>query len=308
MQQILAYGVNPGKIIFAHTCKYVGHIKFAAENKIDLMTFDCKEELHKIKDNFQSVRTVLRIKCDDPLAQIRLGTKFGCDAYTESEELLMIAFKHKINVVGVSFHIGWASKNPEVFNEAIKAARYVFDVSEKLGHRLYLLDIGGGIPGKNHKLISTYAKHINQALNAYFPDNSVRIISEPGTYFVQSAFTLTCYIHSLKEKYNQSNTSYQYDYHINDGVYGNLATVIIDKTKIVPRPLQVDERKLYVSTVWGPTCDSLDRICDNVLLPKMNVGDWMIIDDIGSYSNVIGTLFNGFGVTNTYAVINLENM
>eukprot|EP00957_Ditylum_brightwellii_P114795 8753925-Ditylum_brightwellii.AAC.1 len=34
-------------------------------------------------------------------------------------------------------------------------------------------------------------------------------------------------------------------------------------------------RDLFASTVFGPTCDSIDVIARSVLLPKLKVGDWL---------------------------------
>ena len=37
------------KIIFANPCKMSSQIKYARANDVDMMTFDCEEELYKIK-------------------------------------------------------------------------------------------------------------------------------------------------------------------------------------------------------------------------------------------------------------------
>ncbi|KAF5296582.1 hypothetical protein FQR65_LT10235 [Abscondita terminalis] len=307
IQQILSNGIDPSRIIFAHTCKAISHIKYAAEKNVDLMTFDSKEELYKIKAHFPDARTVLRIKFDDVNANCLFGSKFGCDPYHEAEELLIIALKNNLNVIGVSFHIGSGSKNPHVVYDAIKAARHVFDISEKLGHNLRLLDIGGGYPGELDKAILPYAKYINKALSEFFPDESVRVISEPGTFFVKSAFTLACCIQSVKEK-NYQDSSSSYYYYLNDGVFGNFNAVMSYNLKVTPKPVEVSGGQLYFSTFWGPTCDPIDKVCDKLMLPKMNVGDWVMFDNIGDYSIVLITKFNGFGATRTYFTINYENM
>lgn len=306
IDEVLSVGVDPSKIIFAHTCKPVNHIKYAATKNVSLMTLDCKEEIYKIKTHFLRAQIVLRIKYDDPNASCIFGDKFGCDPYIEAEEILKVALEQNVKVVGVSFHIGSGSKTAETFYGAIKAARYVFDIAIKLGHNLNLLDIGGGFPGRHDDLILSYAKSINDALNEYFPDQSVRIISEPGTYFVESTFTLACCVQSVKEK-NQIDAPTHYNYYINDGVFGNLSGIISYHIEYVPRPVKIMEDELYISTVWGPTCDIIDKVCDNILLPKMSVGDWLIIDNIGNYSSVVATSFNGFGSTITYSIINPKN-
>ena len=49
----------------------------------------------------------------------------------------------------------------------------------------------------------------------------------------------------------------------------------------------------YPTTIWGPTCDSVDKICETEL-PELNTGDWLYFDDIGAYSIAAKTTFNGF--------------
>lgn len=45
-------GAPPEKIIFANPCKPSNHIAFARKNNVNMMTFDCEEELYKIAKFF----------------------------------------------------------------------------------------------------------------------------------------------------------------------------------------------------------------------------------------------------------------
>jgi ornithine decarboxylase len=48
--------------------------------------------------------------------------------------------------------------------------------------------------------------------------------------------------------------------------------------------------------VYGPTCDSLDRLPAPVALPgDMEEGDYVLFDGMGAYSRAIATRFNGYG-------------
>ena len=48
-------------------------------------------------------------------------------------------------------------------------------------------------------------------------------------------------------------------------------------------------------TVFGPTCDSLDKLPKPVPLPSdIQEGDWIEIGTMGAYSNCVRTAFNGF--------------
>ncbi|XP_076635329.1 ornithine decarboxylase 2-like isoform X2 [Colletes latitarsis] len=54
------------------------------------------------------------------------------------------------------------------------------------------------------------------------------------------------------------------------------------------------EGKKFNSSVFGPTCDSLDCILKDVLLPELEIGDWLIWRDMGAYSIAASCPFNGF--------------
>jgi len=68
-----------------------------------------------------------------------------------------------------------------------------------------------------------------------------------------------------------------------------------------PRQIQVQDTSNYVkATVWGPTCDGLDRVCESVLLPNDLVAnrDWLMFRNLGcggfGGGLGLGTAFNGF--------------
>ena len=75
-------------------------------------------------------------------------------------------------------------------------ARRLFDVGTSLGHKMSVLDIGGGFPGYNSAVglsFSQVAEAVNAALLEHFSDPAcagVRVIAEPGRYFAASVFSL----------------------------------------------------------------------------------------------------------------------
>jgi ornithine decarboxylase len=106
-----------------------------------------------------------------------------------------------LNVVGISFHVGSSCEDYESYCQAIKVSRQVFNVANEIGFKLTILDIGGGFPGYSFEKINHFAEIINQSLDENFPVDSfpdLKIFSEPGRYFVESAFTLVAEVHSRK--------------------------------------------------------------------------------------------------------------
>lgn len=46
-----------------------------------------------------------------------------------------------------SFHIGSGCPDPQAYAQSIADARLVFEMGAELGHRMHILDLGGGFPG-----------------------------------------------------------------------------------------------------------------------------------------------------------------
>ena len=59
---------------------------------------------------------------------------------------------------------------------------------------------------------------------------------------------------------------------------------------------------LHKTSVWGPTCDGLDKICET-LMPELNVGDWIYFDNMGAYTISSSSSFNGFAKPVSYYYI-----
>jgi diaminopimelate decarboxylase len=63
-----------------------------------------------------------------------------------------------------------------------------------------------------------------------------------------------------------------------------------------------NEDELYQSTIFGPTCDSLDKITEDAMLPEMAVGDWCFVENFGAYTRASSTSFNGFRLGQVYYI------
>jgi hypothetical protein len=134
-----------------------------------------------------------------------------------------------------------------------------------------------------------------------------------------------------------------YAYYVNDGCYGGFNNLIFDHAIVRPRRLKnalskshkimTTERNgfmtleaveynsddsitsdddgeqsdaLYPSTVFGPTCDSIDVISRSVLLPKMSTGDWLSFQNMGAYTSAAASDFNGFTPTEKFYVCSVQ--
>ncbi|KAJ2743693.1 Ornithine decarboxylase [Coemansia sp. BCRC 34301] len=299
----LGAGAVADDIIYAHPCKPASHLRFAATQGVELMTFDNADELAKISDLHPRARAVLRILADDSGARCRLGLKFGAAPET-ADALLRTALELGIDVVGVSFHVGSGCESEAAYADAVLRARRVFDQAAALGLRFSLLDVGGGFPGRSEPsglAFDAVARVLAAALDRHFPRDHyahVRVIAEPGRYYVASAFTLAVNVVARRRIDAESGPAFMY--YVNDGVYGSFNCIVFDHQHPRPRLLrpsasQRTDAPLYPASLWGPTCDSMDCIVrDGLLLPELSVGDWLAFDDMGAYSMSAASRFNGF--------------
>lgn len=60
---------------------------------------------------------------------------------------------------------------------------------------------------------------------------------------------------------------------------------------------------MYPCSIWGPTCDGLDRIVEQCSLPDMQVGDWLLFENMGAYTVAASSTFNGFQKPDIYYIM-----
>ena len=292
IEQVLNLGVDPSRIIYAQPCKTKSYVRFAAERGVKQMTFDNSDELYKIKRFFPDAELLLRILTDDSTSLCRLSDKFGASLDT-TMDLLTLAKDLELNVTGVSFHVGSGASDPQSFDKAVRDARFVFDQAADVGYNLKTLDVGGGFSGD---LFESMADVLSTALDENFP-STVRIIGEPGRYYVASAFTLACNIIARRDLRDPATMETNYMLYLNDGVYGNFSSLIFDHQIASPRILSKRDRSSRSTeySLWGPSCDGIDRVTETCTLHGLlNVGDWLYFEGMGAYTRCSATKFNGF--------------
>jgi len=315
IQQVIELGVPRDNIIMANPCKGPSHVLKAKEYGVKKMTFDNFDELEKIHKYFPDAELVLRILPDDSRSIMRFGTKFGASP-SICKNLLLQAKDLGLNVIGVSFHVGSGCLDPTAFADAVKLARTIFDEAEDIGYNFSLLDIGGGFPGVDDLDIPinfpNIAKIMGPVIDQFFPAN-VRVIAEPGRYFAAATHSLAVSVFA-RRKVDLENTpadlsaAPNFLYYVNDGVYGSFNCIFFDHAHPMPKLLfeKPTNSRLFSSKIFGPTCDSLDVVVKEILLPKLEVGDWIVFPYMGAYTSAAASEFNGFRKTQKYYVCTLE--
>lgn len=302
IQMVLAAGGDSLRdMIFANCCKFPSDIAYAERQGLKRMTFDNTDELHKIAQIFPQAQVVLRIVTDDSGSVCRLSNKYGA-SMNDVEDLITTAIELNLDLVGVSFHVGSGTSNPQSFSQPIENAALVFEQARSQGIEMNLLDIGGGFPGDDDGVVSfgEIAHVINPLLASYFPSDSVEVIAEPGRFFSHASASLACKVMSrrvVSEK-SRSPEDPQVLYYIGDGVYGSFNCILFDHYT-PPKPVPIfanssdDPRETTSCRLFGPTCDGLDTIFEMIELPSLNIGDMLVFKHMGAYTVAAASNFNG---------------
>lgn len=274
------------KIIYANTIKQEETLRQLDPYK-PLVTYDNPEEIRKIHRHCPHAGVVLRIRVPNTGSMVELSSKFGADP-GDAVSLIELALRHKLVVEGISFHVGSQCTNFENYVQALEIAASIFKESASRGHKIKILDIGGGFPVQYHKDVKPFedlARILNSEIDRLFP-HDIEILAEPGRFIVATAATLVAKV------IGKASRDGKLCYYLNDGVYHTFSGIVFDHCRYPLKALK--KGPLKVCSVFGPTCDAFDTISVSEQLPNLAIGDLVYAENIGAYTTASSTNFNGF--------------
>lgn len=285
MDLLLQQKISGRRTVHTHPIKKDQEIRDALRFGATTFVIDNIDELKKLLPYKSRVGILLRISFRSSNAIVDLSKKFGCDIQ-EAKEITLAAEKLGIHIKGFSFHVGSQCKNADKHVEAIHSCqKLMLDLNQILKQPLSTLDIGGGFPA-DYLLkgidIATFCAPINKALQT-LPDDW-HLLAEPGRYLIAPAVT------SITTIIGKSIRHGMRWYYLDDGVYGSYSGQIFDHAIY---PLQIMQKgDTYPSILAGPTCDSIDIVAEDILLPELQIGDLVIGLQMGAYTAATKTRFN----------------
>jgi len=134
------------------------------------------------------------------------------------------------------------------------------------GKALYY--INDGVYGSFNNIMFDHAKPSPITLENFFPEeHEVEVYRRPS-------------------KQSSGLSSYMLQDHVEQDHNGG-------KKMMAAKGMASTAPKQLAATIFGPTCDSMDRICDGHMMRELSVGDWLVFDHMGAYTTAAGTEFNG---------------
>lgn len=293
IRQLRQQSIHGHDMIYANPVKSLRDLQYAANQHVRALTIDSLEEWHKIVATYHNhplcePRVYLRVAVDDTHSTCRFNQKFGiCRDYFDQivRNLVRSPMSHWIE--GLSFHIGSNCRSVEGYRQALQEMVHYRQQAKRLGLTLDTLNIGGGFgPDLGPGDVAQYFR--NLPFKYY--------IGEPGRYLVHDAMDL--YVPVIGVNRVKSR------YYINDSVYGSFSCIMYDYARpdfqVYRRTSSGSYQILSKSqsgeskaTIFGASCDSLDRITETISLPQLLVGDYLCFPNMGAYTYASTSDFNG---------------
>ncbi|SFE57701.1 type III PLP-dependent enzyme domain-containing protein [Roseivivax sediminis] len=254
---------------------------------VDSWSVDRMSEFDKLGALPEGSEVSVRLALPVPGAAYDFGSKFGAGPDLAVEILAAVAARGF--VPALTFHPGTQCPDGAAWARYIHACA---DIARRADVQLARLNVGGGFPahrgGAAPDLAAIFAAIRTATAEAF--EAPPALICEPGRAMVAEAVTL-----ALRVKAVESGALT-----LNDGVYGALG-----EWRDLPAPSRIDvispdghlRRAAGVPRiVFGPTCDSLDRLPRPLDLPgDIAEGDYLLIPGMGAYGAALVTAFNGYG-------------
>src|SRR5262249_48509042 len=296
VQLVQRLGVDPARCIHTHPIKRPEDIANALEFGVRLFVADNPDEVRKFAHLTGRAELLLRVSFRNPGAMVDLSRKFGCDP-EELLELARLAAGLGVRVRGLSFHVGWQVRDAAKHGEAVAACMKLMASARRARLGSFdTLDIGGGFPidyAQSVQDIGRFCAPLRAAL-AQLP-RRVRVIAEPGRYIVGPSAI------GVASVMGRAQREGHWWYYLDDGLYGAYSRQPFDHARYAVEPLREGAERLP-SVLAGPTCDSIDVIAENLMLPQLKEGDLVVGQAMGAYTWASATDFNFFPRATVVAV------
>ncbi len=235
----------------------------------------------------RDLELLVRLQAPANQAVCDLSGKFG--ATVPEAARLLAAAAATGNRVGLTFHVGSQCLRPKAYRAAIGLAGQVIG---RAGVAIDVLDVGGGFPSR---YVDVHVPSLREFIDVIADSaaeidlpRGCRLQCEPGRALVAEGLSVVARIEARHGR----------ALYLNDGLYGSLSEMRCPGIVLPMRALRPDGPiggPIGSFSLFGPTCDSIDSMPGPFWLPEeVAEGDWIEIGQLGAYSTVLRTRFNGF--------------
>ena len=280
-------------IHFMHPVKARGAIRGAwGEHGVRDFVLDSADELAKIRTETgagaaDGLGLFVRLALPKGTAMHDLSGKFG--AAPEAAAALLRAARPAAARLGLCFHVGSQMLDPLAWRQALALAG---EVICDAGVAVDVIDVGGGFPvaypGIEPPPLGAFFAEIAAGFEALALPGAV-LWAEPGRALVAAGGSVVVQVQARRGR----------ELFVNDGVYGALSDAGAPGFTFPVRLIRPEGPAPAMAeagfVLFGPTCDSADRMAGPFWLPEdVAEGDWIELGQLGAYGACLRTAFNGF--------------
>jgi ornithine decarboxylase len=283
---LISSGIDPSEVHYSNPVRARQHIKYAASRGVVWFAFDSVEELRKVHSVAPHAKLYLRIDTPNIGSDWPLSGKFGTKM-REVDGIIDVAVELGADLCGVTFHVGSQCRNAENWRVAIDSSKRIFSDMRAKGLEPTLLNIGGGFPVRLAKPIPSVeviGEVVNEAITDL--DDGISVMAEPGRYLVSDSAYFVCRVIGTTRRGDERWV------YLDTGMFGGL----LESTQGLQYQIETDRRGAPVPWhVAGPTCDSVDVLLKDEMLPEdLQDDDFIYFPNAGAYTTAYASNFNGF--------------
>ncbi len=289
-------GFTPEQIVFTGVGKSPQELAQAVPLGLKAINVESAGELARIEAIAASLgrvaRVAVRINPDiDAKSHPHISTglkinKFGVPIDAARELFATMAARSHLRLVAVHVHIGSQVTTIEPLRGAARFVASMADELERLGLDLEYVDVGGGlgISYDGADVISP-RDYVEAIVEAVRPTRRP-IVIEPGRSMVGPAGALLGRVIDIKPRNAVS------DFAVLDAGMTELMRPALYSAFHRIEPVRPSANAVSQYEIVGPVCESSDVVGRDRLLPRLTVGDTLVIRDAGAYGAAMASNYN----------------
>jgi diaminopimelate decarboxylase len=291
----LRCGFHPSQIMFTGVGKSGDELSRAVALGLKAINVESPGELDRLdrlaRDHQTRARVALRVNPDiDARSHPHISTglktnKFGVPIEAAPEIFREISRRPSLLPVGVHSHIG---SQITTLDPLLRAASAAVDLAVALradGVPLQHVDFGGGIGISYDGAPAIDPAEYGSRLVAIVRPSGLTALIEPGRVLVGPAGTLITRIVDIKH-FEGARQFVVLDAGMTELLRPALYGAFHRIEPVHPRPGEG-----VVADIVGPVCESTDTFARDRQLPHVEVGDLMMVRDVGAYGAVMASTY-----------------
>ncbi len=302
-------GFTMEKVVFHGNNKSIAELQYAIETNVGIIVVDNLfelEHLSRLANDYQKkISILIRINpgidahTHQYIQTAKFTSKFGESMYDEEMiyKLIKVCQSSKyIKLLGFHAHIGSQIHETEAFKlEVSKMIDFQNRVNDKFQLSLDTLNLGGGFGIQYtydekslsiQEMMTSLITNIEKKLKS--SNSKIRnFMIEPGRSIVGEAGITVYTCSQIKSTYGKKNYLF-----IDGGMTDNIRPALYGAVYECDVATKMNNRKEILVDVVGKCCESGDIIRKDVLVPRIDEGDILIVYATGAYNYSMSSNYN----------------